>query len=283
MTGFQKLIAFYLKTRLRGSWRITEFLAKRFSELQNFPVLTEFGEIYVDLRIGSGRGLVIESAYKTGEEIVLKEFIKPGDVAYDIGAHFGFYTIAMSHFVGSNGSVFAFEPNPQVLQSLRKSFSDKKNVHIMNVAVSDTNGESSLFVPGDASMASLKDWTDKQHGPVTQVRCSTTTIETLIDSGLPFPKFIKIDIEGAELKVFKGAERLLNSNRAPIILFEVNAKAADAFNYNSDNCIRFLTQLEIPRYQIFQVLPSKIIKLTNYDIVYANLVAIPSNLIETLQ
>jgi FkbM family methyltransferase len=62
--------------------------------------------------------------------------------------------------VGSKGKVLAFEPNPQLLPLLRATASGLGNVELIEAALADKTGEATIYVPQDASMASLRDWTN---------------------------------------------------------------------------------------------------------------------------
>lgn len=276
MSLLTKLLGIYIASGLRGSFRLTDFLSTWLKSLQSVAIETESGTLYADLRISSARGILAHPKSQSGEDLVMRNFVKNGDTVFDVGAHFGFYSLLLSELVGEKGKVFAFEPNPELLPSLRKTIQPLVNIELHEIALSDRDGKVNLFVPEDASMASLSDWTDGIAGNVHTVACEMRRLDDLVEAGeLPIPQFIKCDVEGAELAVFTGATKTLNRMDAPIILFEVNAKAAKSFSTNVKDYFDFLESLENPRYEFFEVLRKGIKVLSLREIEYTNVIAVP--------
>lgn len=128
--------------------------------------------------------------------------------------------------VGSTGSVIAFEPQPALASALAKLVEHRcwSNVHVHQLAVSDAPGILQLGVPGNGGpspgarllqQGDASDW-----GAVHEVQ--VLTLDAFLadagDSRRPI-RFIKCDVEGAELSVFKGGEAMLRADR-PDLLFE---------------------------------------------------------------
>jgi|TARA_B100001971_G_scaffold141459_1_gene130667 predicted methyltransferase len=84
------------------------------------------------------------------------KYLKPGQTAVDIGAHKGAYTYWMSKYTGTNGNVFAFEPQPRLYNQLNKILDNSKinNVHVELLALSANKGENTLLMPGKKSSPS---------------------------------------------------------------------------------------------------------------------------------
>lgn len=271
-----KLLKVYNASGLRGSYRLTNFLANRLKSLQDIAIETSGGIIYADLRISSARAILANPRSLSGEDKAMQTFVKDGDIVFDIGAHFGLYTLILSELVGRKGKVFAFEPNIELLPSLRKTIKAKDNIELFEVALSDHNGKASLFVPQDASMASLSDWTNGNAGSVHTVECEMRKLDDLVDTGkLMPPQFIKCDVEGAELSVFKGAFKLLNRVDAPILMFEVNAKAAHSFGIDVKDYFALLESFEKAKYNFFEVLPNEVKFLEERELEFTNVIAVP--------
>jgi len=276
MSLLTKFLAVYSRKGLRGSYRVTKFLSHRLKSLQCVPIQTESGTLYADLRISSSRGILANPKSETGEDQVMRNFVKNGDVVFDIGAHLGYYTLLLSKVVGEKGKVIAFEPNPELLPSLKMTLESLPNVELFTIALSDRKGEINLFVPEDASMASLTDWTGGIAGKVHTIKCEMHRLDDLLTEGkLPIPEFIKCDVEGAELSIFKGAIKHLNQVSAPIVLFEINPLAAAAFGKTTADYFDFLESLEYPKYKFFEVSLDGIRELKSKEIEYANVVAVP--------
>lgn len=271
----------YYKTGWRGSFRLTDILAARIENLQCIEINTENGIVYADLRNNSSRGLLAQPESTSGEDLVMKQFIKKGDTVLDIGAHLGFYTLLMSKLVGDTGKVCAFEPNPQLLKVLNMTLEAPKNTELFNIALSEENGTASFFVPDDASMASLGNWTnkisDKIAGNVRQVECKTQRLDDLIaERKIAQPSFIKCDVEGAEPAVFGGAAQILNRADAPVLLFEINSAAASAFGKTSESYFQILESFENANYNFYEVTSDELKPVNSTQINYANILAVPA-------
>ena len=272
-----KLLAKCHRNNLRGSYRITKFFSEKLKSLQNVPIKTDVGVIHVDLRISSSYPLLGSGSMSSGEDIVMQKVVKERDIVFDIGAHLGYYTLLLSKLVGIEGSVYAFEPNPELLANLEITGKYKKNILLQSIALSDITGKSSLFIPEDPSMASLNDWTRGTAGNVHEVDCEMKRLDDWRDEKLiPVPDFIKCDAEGAELSIFRGGEKTLNRSDAPIILFEANAKAAKGFGSNLNSYFDFLTSLSEAKFKFFEVLHTgQIHEFNTEEVEYANVIAIP--------
>ncbi|HEX8921082.1 MAG TPA: FkbM family methyltransferase, partial [Pyrinomonadaceae bacterium] len=214
------------------------------------------------------------------EVSIMQRFVRQGDVAFDIGANIGLHSILLSHLVGHEGKLHSFEPNPELVPALARTLRDLGNAKLHTVALSDKDDESTLFVPPDDSMASLTDWTRgtalREDGEPRTVTCQQRQMDDLIKEGtLPRPDFIKCDVEGAELLVFKGGQRTLESTDAPIILFEVNKDASEGFGYGVAGAKDFLAGLKAPRYEFFKVQKGGELEHLQEVTHFMNLLAVP--------
>lgn len=149
-------------------------------------------------------------SYESTKQSAISSVVRPGMVCWDIGANAGFYTLLFAELVGSNGHVYSFEPAPLNVQHLARhvEMNACSNVGIFPCAVGDVDGEVSFDLGPDAHMGKID-----ENG---QLRVSCRKIATLLSENqlLP-PDVIKIDVEGAEADVLRGAEGLLD--RRPII------------------------------------------------------------------
>ena len=284
MSALAKFLGIYHKSGLRGSHRLTRFLADRMKSLQSIPIQTENGTLYADLRINSAHGLSATPKSESGEDLVMRRIVKSGDVVFDIGAHHGYYTLLLSELVGETGKVFAFEPNTEMIPNLKRTIKPLANVKLFPMGLSDQAGERTLFVPEEASMASLSDWTNGIGGKVHQVNCRMEVLDDLLRKAqISVPQFIKCDVEGAELSVFKGAVEILNRADAPVIMFEVVDLAAKSFGAKTADYFNFLGSLEKTRYNFFEVSTEGIRKLDSREIKYANVLAVPETKLNLCQ
>src|SRR5688500_12933920 len=137
MSLLTKFISVYFRSGLRGSTRFTDLVSSRFPSLQSVPIEVDGGTLIADLRIGSARGILADPKCHSGEDLVMRKYVRPGDSVFDIGAHLGFYTLLLAKLAGPEGKVFAFEPNPELLPSLRRTVDPASNITLLETAVSD--------------------------------------------------------------------------------------------------------------------------------------------------
>jgi FkbM family methyltransferase len=160
----------------------------------------------------------------------IRDNLAEGDLAIDIGANCGQCTIVMAQRCGSTGTVVALEPNPHALNVLKRNFDlnpSIKRAIIEPCACSDVDaGEVDLHDNGNASNSALVSFsggelTDKVS---RSFRVPVTTLDFYLDHhGLREPRFIKIDTEGAEIRVLQGARKVLAGKTA--ILCELHPYA----------------------------------------------------------
>jgi len=163
----------------------------------------------------------------------LHSHIRSGDVVCDVGANKGSYLYWLARWCGE-GRLVAFEPQPSLAHLLSDLCTTLRfrNVVIEPKAVFSTDGDLELFVPdGHQPGASLI----CPSGTFTRVHVPTVALDSYFDERTPISA-IKIDVEGAELDVLKGAERILRQYR-PLIIVEcedrhhVRGSVHDVFSY----------------------------------------------------
>jgi FkbM family methyltransferase len=162
-----------------------------------------------------GRRLAAGKGHFEDDVPLLRRYVKPTDVCWDIGANIGMYTLHLSRLAAQ---VFAFEPVPHSADTLRdvKKRARLDNVVINQIALSDHVGRARMAVPIDGFYGGFYLARFDAGG---EYDVQVSTIDALIASGMPEPDFIKCDVEGAELLVLAGATQLL-ARRRPIWLLE---------------------------------------------------------------
>ena len=134
-------------------------------------------------------------------------------VVFDIGAQAGYHTLLASISAGPNGRVYAFEPESRNLGYIRAhvALHNLTNVTVIDAAVSDITGVA-RFDPGPSCVAGHL----SEQGSLS-VRC--VTLDDEVFSGrLPMPDLIKLDVEGAELRVLEGATGILRQRMPELVL-----------------------------------------------------------------
>lgn len=151
--------------------------------------------------------------------------VAPGDTVADIGANKGAFCYWLARRVGPAGRVYAFEPQRPLAVYLRRVFGTLRlrQIEVVECAVSDYTGEAILHVPGtaDSPGASLDAGVlAEQEGH--RASCRVGTLDDLLADASRVTA-LKIDVEGNEWAVFKGASRILERQR-PLLLFECEAR-----------------------------------------------------------
>jgi len=144
--------------------------------------------------------------YEKDKQDFCQRLIKPGMTVFDVGANAGFYTLVFSRLVGEGGCVIAFEPDSDNMRLLRKHITLNKleNVSVVQAAVSDASVLAGFSLTGGAIGRLEK----KSSYLVPTLRLD----ELLADGNLPPPDVIKMDVEGAEVLVLRGAKDFIEKN-----------------------------------------------------------------------
>lgn len=181
--------------------------------------------------------------FEIGETRFVSGFLKEGMVVLDIGAHHGFYTLLASRKVGEKGKVIAFEPSERERNRLLShiKLNNCKNVLVEPFALSSKVGSENLYVVmgKDTGCNSLRRPNVSEDIKVVEVK--TITLENyLLEKGINKIDLIKIDVEGAELEILKGAGEILKDKIRPLVLCEISDSRTEPWGYKSDEVIRFV-------------------------------------------
>ena len=184
-------------------------------------------------------------SFETAETRFVEAFLRSATTVLDIGAHHGYYTLLASMLVGNRGRVFAFEPSPRERNRLERHVQINKctNVVIEQIALGAETGEADLFLVDGAEDYCNSLRTPAINAPTHKVRVSVDTLDQfLIRNHIPDVDFIKLDVEGAELSVLKGASSLLTQSRPPVFMIEVYDIRTRPWGYAAREIIQHLTQ-----------------------------------------
>lgn len=136
--------------------------------------------------------------------------LRLGDSFWDVGANAGFFSVLAAKLVGSEGHVKAFDPLPANVESIAKQFelNPLTNFEILPFAASDRTGKAMLVLTENTSTPHLASPEGSPAGGTGALEVETVTLDSI--SGHP-PTLVKVDVEGAELDVLKGATRMLET------------------------------------------------------------------------
>jgi FkbM family methyltransferase len=148
---------------------------------------------------------------------LLSAQLDEGDTAIDVGAHAGQYSLLMAARCGRSGSVVSFEPDPYARAVLQRNVDLNPGIKpptVEALALSDTSGRSVLYSNGGNSQSSLVRSAVDPEGTLhpEALGVDVTSLDDYLGLRPHRPRWVKIDVEGAEIRVLRGAGRLLASD-----------------------------------------------------------------------
>jgi FkbM family methyltransferase len=150
----------------------------------------------------------------------IRNHVAAGDTVYDIGANVGYVSLSLAKRVGPSGFVIAFEPVPRNADTFHRNIqlNGITNVRLFRLAASDEPREAVIRMAENPSTASLV-W-HRNDPSATEIRIQTVSIDDLVEAGeFRHPKFVKIDVEGAEGLALQGMRRTIAEAR-PVLFIE---------------------------------------------------------------
>jgi len=177
--------------------------------------------------------LTTRDSFESNTTELIKKMITKGESVIDIGANIGYFTLIFAKIVGAQGQVFAFEPDTENFNLLKKniSYNNYENVTVENLALSDFTGKTKLYI---------SKYNNGMHRIYPSLLCTedfiNINVKTLDDylEKIDYHKkisFVKIDVEGSELNVLRGMKSIIEKNKILTILLEfVPASLIEAKN-----------------------------------------------------
>ena len=169
--------------------------------------------------------------FMTGHEDEIEEHFTPkgGDTVVDVGAHAGHYTLISSKRIGANGKVIAIEADPSNFEILNRNIklNGLTNVIPINYAVYSKQTKLKLYLPVEESGFSIYNTIMINRAKIDEkfIEVNANTLDYLLQqNGIGDANWIKIDVEGAEFEVLKGAHNILSNSKDIALLIEVHGK-----------------------------------------------------------
>jgi FkbM family methyltransferase len=266
----------FLAKPSRGKYLTLARLLRRIWPKVPIPLRLPFGAWWLAEASALDHELML-GGFEGAETRFVARVLRHGMTVLDIGAHHGLYTLLASKRVGRGGRVIAFEPSGRERQRLLRHLRVNRcaNVTVEEVALGDCAGEVNLFV-----VEGRDDWCNSLRAPAVTARTQIVRVEVrtldemLKRLGISSVDFIKLDVEGAELNLLRGACALLRSEWRPAILAEVQDIRTEPWGYAAREIIGYLKNA---RYRWFGITPDGSLRSVSteerwYD---ANLVALP--------
>jgi FkbM family methyltransferase len=190
--------------------------------------------------------IAVQGEWEPGTWRAISEHIGPGKVFVDVGAHVGYFSLKAAKAVGPQGRVLAVEPNPETLKVLRANVEANRDamITVYPVACSESDGFLDLFAAARANTgaSSLSKANAMHYGPVVNsYHVPTRRLDDLVrDSGVTRVDFVKIDVEGAELLVLKGAVATLDKFH-PVLTIEMEPEQLKSMGATTDDVKQLLS------------------------------------------
>lgn len=172
--------------------------------------------LHIDPRVQAD---VVVGAYERRLSRYVSGILRPGDVAFDVGSHLGYFGILMATAVGESGKVVCFEPDPGLRDALQENVTRNRtmipaDVAVASLAIGAERGTTAFETGGHSTRGRLADSGDVDVEAIT-----------LDDAAARFgtPHFVKVDVEGHEVDVLTGGRELVAS-RAAVFGIEIHSR-----------------------------------------------------------
>lgn len=201
------------------------------TERSNFPLRVTAKTFWGDRMTVVLPDVISTSIFRNGyhEEGLTRMLLtqlKPGSAFFDVGAHFGYFTLLAARLVGGSGVVHSFEPSSATFRILKGNTRKRKNVTVNNVAVFRTSGDISFKEYGLGSSAYATVFSPRFETAAQKaargktVSVPTVSLDEYVEQTASRPDFIKIDAESSELPILEGMSNVLSRWR-PVLSLEV--------------------------------------------------------------
>jgi FkbM family methyltransferase len=165
--------------------------------------------------------LLVNGVYEPDTQSFILQRLSTGDVFVDVGANIGLFTVGAASKVGKRGRVIAIEPSPRIFSYLEKNILTNMaiNADALNVAASDQNRTEVPFYAAPSDHFGMGALAPQFHQEPCLVE--TRTLDSILTAyRIQHVAVLKVDVEGHEAGVFRGAKDLLQRTPAPVIIFE---------------------------------------------------------------
>jgi FkbM family methyltransferase len=179
------------------------------------------GRVFLHHREDIGLVVLMSGAFERAETEFAVEQARPGTVAIDVGANVGMFTVPLALAVGPSGRVLTIEPSPDNVARLQSNLelNSLENVVVEPIAVADKAGRLVLQLASDPGFHSTAEIAESRAVDENLTVPAETLDQVWLRAHAPAVSFIKIDTEGSEDAVLRGAEQILQTCQ-PVLLVE---------------------------------------------------------------
>lgn len=245
---------------MRGVKRISQLiirlaLAKFFNPLEKRIGITTKFPLYIDAYSFLFKHITFLGLYEPQTTLLIRKLLKEGMTFVDLGAHRGYFTLWASELVGETGRVFAFEPAPENFTFLKANLRRKRNVTLVQKAVSNKVGSTKLFL----SDRYTSNHTIYDTGSLTvgenrrAIEVEVTTLDEFFKGMDLKIDVIKMDIEGAEASALEGMSNIIAKNENLKIITELKPYWMQMAGYSPEGFLTKLMEYHFKLYVINEV------------------------------
>ena len=191
------------------------------------------------------RKLLEEGVWEPQSIQAVTDHLSANATFIDVGAHVGYYSLKASTIIGPNGHILSIEPNPQTLPKLRGNIeaSEARAVRVFPVACAQSESTLQFFAAPESNTgeSSLSKENASQEGAAPlQYSVQARPLDAIVkEANLDRIDVIKIDVEGAEFEVLKGAAGILDTYR-PVLVMELMPNQLKSMGTSMDEVTRYL-------------------------------------------
>jgi len=199
--------------------RISRYKLDKLIPDKHYLVRCPGGKIYLNLREAISERAKFIGYYEYQKTNLFKKIVKPGMTILDIGTNKGYYSLLSAKIMDDKGEILSFEPHPENCYWIKKSISVNgyKSIKLFQIALFNKNGEMRLFEGAKSGHHSLV--RNKDLGSIT---IQTKKLDAILaEEKIIKVDLIKIDVEGAEIQVLDGANKLL-AKQSPKLLIDIH-------------------------------------------------------------
>ena len=191
--------------------------------------------------------LLLDKTWERNSTRTILKNLNLGDTFVDVGAHIGYYSLLASRIVGNKGKVYAIEPDNKNYSLLKKNIKANKykNIQIIKKAISEKSGRINFYT-NDSNTGDNRTYMNNNKSHISIIQSAT------LDSLFPNLKidFIKMDIQGSELKALLGMKKILKENKKIKLLIEF---WPDGLSQNNGSFEKLLTLFDKYSFELFFV------------------------------
>jgi FkbM family methyltransferase len=226
-----------------------------------------YSEALTGMNIGSGGNYLA-----SGEKCIVKHIAQKHKnlktiIVFDVGANVGNYSKMAADVLGDNACLYAFEPSKATFQRLEENTKLIKNITRYNFGFSDMDTEITLYSDKESSGLASVYKRNLEHFSINMGNTETIEVKTIdafcMENKIDSIDFLKMDVEGNELKVLHGAKNLINNGGIESLQFEFGGCNIDSRTYFQD----FYYLLK-DRYKIYRIVQDGLFEIKQYREIY---------------